>query len=93
MSATQLTFAIGETTLIKPWAGRRFCKDFEGLEPAQFADMLALMGDASDNVPGVKGIGPRTALPLLVEHGSIEALLDNADKERAATYTLMPCTP
>jgi len=58
----------------------RFREEFEGLEPSQFADVLALMGDASDNVPGVKGIGLMTARPLLKEYGDIETLLDNADK-------------
>ena len=50
-----------------------------GLEPAQFIDMLALMGDTSDNVPGVPGIGEKTAMKLLQEHGSVEVLLERAD--------------
>ena len=37
--------------------------------------MLALCGDASDNVPGVRGIGPKTAAPLLAEHGDLEGVL------------------
>ena len=41
----------------------------------QFTDLLALCGDASDNVPGVRGIGPKTAAPLLVEHGNLEGVL------------------
>ena len=51
-----------------------------GLEPIQFIDVLALMGDASDNVPGVRGIGEKTAIKLLVEYGSVETLLENVDK-------------
>ncbi len=50
-----------------------------GLEPVQFIDMLALMGDASDNVPGVPGIGEKTAMKLLAEHGSVERLIEVAD--------------
>ena len=59
---------------------RRFREDFGGLDPEYFADMLALMGDASDNVPGVKGLGPKTALPLLLQFGTVEALLDRVDE-------------
>jgi len=51
-----------------------------GLEPIQFIDMLALMGDAADNVPGVQGIGEKTAMKLLAEYGSVESLIENADK-------------
>ena len=50
-----------------------------GLEPVQFIDMLALMGDTSDNVPGVPGIGEKTAMKLLQEYGSVETLLEHAD--------------
>ena len=59
---------------------RRFREEFGGLDPEYFADMLALMGDASDNVPGVKGLGPKTALPLLLQFGTVEALLDRVDE-------------
>lgn len=51
-----------------------------GLEPPQFVDVLALMGDASDNVPGVPGIGEKTALKLLQEYGSVEELLERAEE-------------
>ncbi|MCA9278898.1 MAG: DNA polymerase I [Phycisphaeraceae bacterium] len=50
-----------------------------GLKPDQVGDMLALMGDNVDNVPGVEGIGPKTAAQLIAEHGSLSALLDAAD--------------
>ena len=49
-----------------------------GLEPIQFIDMLALMGDAADNVPGVSGIGEKTAMKLLSEYGSVENLIAHA---------------
>lgn len=51
-----------------------------GLEPEQFIDMLALMGDAADNVPGVPGIGEKTAMKLLQDYGSVENLLAHADE-------------
>ncbi len=48
-----------------------------GVPPAQLADVLALMGDSVDNVPGVPGIGPKTAAELVREYGSVEAVLAN----------------
>jgi DNA polymerase-1 len=48
-----------------------------GILAGQIIDLKALMGDASDNIPGVPGIGEKTALKLLAEHASIEALYDN----------------
>lgn len=47
-----------------------------GVPPEQFTELKALMGDDSDLIPGVPGIGPRTAAALLRTHGSIDALLD-----------------
>lgn len=51
-----------------------------GVKPNQVVDVLGLTGDASDNVPGVKGIGEKTAIPLIKQFGSVENLLDNIDK-------------
>lgn len=51
-----------------------------GVAPAQVIDVLALMGDASDNIPGVPGVGEKTALKLVQEYGSLENVLANADK-------------
>ena len=45
-----------------------------GLSPAQIVDLKGLMGDSSDNIPGVRGVGEKTALALLQEYGSVEAL-------------------
>lgn len=50
-----------------------------GLEPSQFIELKALMGDSSDNIPGVPGIGEKTGLKLIQEFGSIEKLYDNID--------------
>lgn len=57
-----------------------FRERYEGLEPAQFVDVLALMGDASDNVPGVPGIGEKTAVKLIRDYGSLENLLAHAEE-------------
>ena len=51
-----------------------------GLRPEQWVDFRALVGDPSDNLPGVKGIGEKTALKLLKEWGSLESLLKNLDR-------------
>ncbi len=47
----------------------------KGIRPSQVVDMLALMGDTADNVPGVAGIGPKTAAQLITEYGSLDELL------------------
>jgi len=49
--------------------------DSKGVRPEHVVDMLALMGDAVDNVPGIPGIGPKTAAQLVVQYGSIEGVL------------------
>ena len=51
-----------------------------GLPPENIIDLLALMGDSSDNVPGVAGVGVKTAVKLLKEYGSLSRVFDNADK-------------
>jgi DNA polymerase-1 len=51
-----------------------------GVPPEQFADLLALMGDTSDNIPGVRGIGPKTASALLKRFPSVEALIERSSE-------------
>jgi DNA polymerase-1 len=50
-----------------------------GVEPDQVRDLLALMGDSSDNVPGVPSVGQKTAAKLLAEHGSLDGIYENLD--------------
>jgi len=50
---------------------------FDGLKPTQLNDFKGLKGDPSDNIPGVPGIGEKTAIKLLLEHNSIEGIYDN----------------
>ena len=52
----------------------------KGLTPAQVIDALAMMGDKVDNIPGIDGIGPKTAAQLLAEYGSIEGIYENIEK-------------
>ncbi len=80
---------VGENVkLYRP--SRRVGEDFEimdqeaveekiGLPPDKIVDYLGLTGDTSDNVPGVKGVGPKTAVSLITEYGSLEGALENAE--------------
>lgn len=73
-----------------------FAKDVQneyGVTPIEFIDVKGLMGDASDNIKGVPGIGEKTAVKLIKEYGSIENLLEHVDelkqkklKENLTTY-------
>lgn len=55
-------------------------KEKYGLEPLKLIDVKGLMGDASDNIPGVPGVGEKTAIKLIKEFGSIENIYENLDK-------------
>lgn len=60
---------------------------FDIKSPAQVIDMLGLMGDASDNIPGCPGVGEKTAQKLIAEFGSIENLLEHSDRLKGALKT------
>lgn len=51
-----------------------------GVPPGRIADYLALVGDASDNIPGLRGVGPKTAAKWIAEHGGLEQVLASADR-------------
>ena len=59
-----------EKTFIEEW----------GIEPKKIIDLKALMGDSSDNIPGVKGVGEKTALKLLQTYGSLDGIYENIEK-------------
>ena len=62
-----------------PFTLREFAKTHEELiQPEQFVDFLALVGDSSDNVPGVEGVGPKTARKLLNRYANVDAILEAA---------------
>ncbi len=48
-----------------------------GVKPGQFIDLQALMGDSADNIPGVAGIGPKTAVPLILQYGGLDCIYSN----------------
>ena len=64
---------------IKLYDKASFAEDYEGLVPLQLIDLKGLMGDTSDNIPGVPGVGSKTALKLIGEYGSVEKVLENID--------------
>lgn len=62
----------------------RVCERYGISDPKQVIDLLALEGDASDNIPGCPGVGEKTARKLIAEFGSVESLLENTDKLKGA---------
>ena len=77
--STSLLFTrkgISETTLFDP----ANVKEYFGVTPEQVTDWKGLMGDSSDNIPGIPGVGEKTAVKLLAEYGTLEGVLDNAEK-------------
>jgi DNA polymerase I len=58
-------------------------RDRTGVEPSQIVDWLGLMGDSVDNIPGVPGVGPKTAAELLIRFGSVENLLARLDEVKS----------
>jgi len=55
-------------------------KDELGFEPKQMIDYLALIGDKSDDIPGVAGVGPKTAVPLIQKYGSVEGIYEHIEE-------------
>jgi len=62
------------------WGVDDIKQEFSVNDPGQVIDILALMGDTADNIPGAPGVGPKTAMKLVSEFGSIEELFKNTDK-------------
>ena len=66
---------------------KEVCERYGISTPKQVIDLLALEGDASDNIPGCPGVGEKTASKLITEWGSVENLLDNVDSLKGALRT------
>ncbi len=62
------------------WGVDDIKREFSVERPEQVIDVLALMGDTADNIPGAPGVGPKTAMKLISEYGSIEELFKNTSK-------------
>ncbi|MFO7948143.1 MAG: DNA polymerase I [Armatimonadota bacterium] len=76
------TRGIKETTKYDP---RAFEEEYE-IPPDRFVDMKALTGDSSDNIPGIRGIGPKTAASLLTEYPSLEDIYEHLDEISGAVH-------
>ncbi len=63
-----------------------------GVRPEQFVDVKALMGDSSDNIPGVPGIGEKTALKLIAEYGSLDAIYEDLEAKKLTKGTIAKLT-
>lgn len=61
-----------------------YMKENMGIEPLQIIDMKGLMGDHSDNIPGIPGIGEKTALKLLTQYGSLESVIAHKEEIKGA---------
>jgi DNA polymerase-1 len=81
----------GRVSMLNPakddeWYDPAKVKEFLGVEPAQVADLLALKGDAVDNIPGAPGIGDKGARDLIAQFGSVEAALDHSGEVQRKMY-------
>jgi DNA polymerase-1 len=68
----------GRTGVAAEWVDERNAHEKFGIPATQVVDYLALIGDSSDNIPGARGVGPKTALKLLGEYGSVDEILGHA---------------
>ena len=68
----------GRTGVAAEWVDERNAHEKFGIPATQVVDYLALIGDSSDNIPGARGVGPKTALKLLDEYGSVDEILEYA---------------
>ncbi len=62
------------------WSGEAECRERFGVEPVRVVEVMGLMGDSTDNIPGVKGIGEKTAMKLIAQFGTIDELLRRLDE-------------
>ena len=70
----QIWAELDEKAILKDW----------GVEPEKLLDLLSLMGDTADNVPGVKGVGQKTAVKFLSQYGSLEGIYQHAEEIKGA---------
>lgn len=72
------------------WFDEADCRERFGVEPGRVVEVMGLVGDATDNIPGVKGIGEKTAAKLIAEFGTIEGMLARLDEVKPPkTKTLL----
>ena len=71
------------------WFGEAECQERFGVEPGRVVEVMGLMGDSTDNIPGVKGIGEKTAIKLIVQFGTIDELLRRIEEVTPARIKTM----
>jgi DNA polymerase I len=83
----------GPAGVEEEWVDTSNAAERLGVAPEHVIDYLALIGDSSDNVPGARGIGPKTAIQLIEQFGAVENILSNADKVagKRAREALIEC--
>ena len=70
----------GSSNVDEEWVGPQNASERLGVPPERVRDYLALIGDSSDNIPGAKGIGPKTAVKLIDQYGGVDEILEHAEK-------------
>ncbi|HEU5210984.1 MAG TPA: DNA polymerase I [Longimicrobiales bacterium] len=73
----------GAAGVEEEWVDTKNARERLGVEPTHVIDYLALIGDSSDNVPGARGIGPKTAIQLIEQYGDVESILAAAPEIKA----------
>jgi len=74
----------GAAGVAAEWVSEANADEKFGVPPSQVADYLALVGDSSDNVPGARGVGPKTAVKLLAQYPDVEQIIANASELKPA---------
>jgi len=77
----RITVVLATNSDTKHMTPEKFTAEY-GIDPSQFVDMKALMGDSSDNIPGVAGVGKKTAQTLIEAFGSLDRIYDNIEDKR-----------
>ncbi len=82
---TDVCFTVKGVSELRALSAENFVAEI-GVEPKQIIDMKALMGDTSDNIPGVAGIGEKTAKGLIQKYGSLDGVYENIDDIKGAMH-------
>ena len=81
------TVLLAKNNEVVSYTPDRFAADY-GVTVEQFVDLKALMGDSSDNIPGVAGVGEKTAAKLIAAYGSLDGIYDHIDEVKASAKVL-----
>lgn len=82
---------LGQTTT-KKYDSALFAQEYNGLEPRKIIDLKSIMGDKSDNIPGVQGIGEKGAMDLIVKYGSLDQVYHNLSEDNMSKSTFKKLT-